>query len=878
MIRGPAILAVALALGAAAVARAAPADQPPEKSAGPPPATIGIGGGVEPVNVEADRIVYDWEGRIVRLDGHVIVTRGDGILRAGSGVLDRTANTLRLSGGVLAVQGHQVALADGALMDLSSRATDLSRAVLYLKQNPPPPALRNLTDGRAARGLGKNAFTMTAARVQQLAGGRIVARDVTMTPCDCEGSPDYVIESSEAQVSDDRVALSSPWLRIGGVPIPLFPLSLPLGDRQSGMLFPVFGFTAMNGFAFAVPVFLTLGRSYDVTVTPGVFTGNPGTGSSSALGERSIKGPRLALEFRYAPALSTQGEISLDLARNLEPYPKLPAGAAPDSPRQLAGEKISTPGLGLPGANGVRGILRFSHRTHEGPLHVAAQSTLASDVMALPDVEPTQYLERSLGSLPTDVGIWAAGGPWSAGIDSTVLQDTRINNFAFPDRRLFGPEARPMPARLPAAFFQLAPVQAGPFAFSAELSAVRFQTLGGPSAAERDTGYGPTDINFGSLSTAAIQSADPQGLARARLTRLDLSPRLSAALPAGLPIWGRIEAGGRADAWIFENDSVRDTRRAYGLAGASGGLTLSRPYGAFLHSVSPIVELRALTRALRSGGSPIGDPTDAGGASYSSNPNAVLQGIAPTPSLVAGGETLGVPALRRPYDEVDFAAPESGAGEASLRVLQSLWAKGSPGRGPTRVASLELRQDLVLWLPGSGLRAAEASAIASLNVGPLAASLLVRYDWTQRVRTVTSASGSLRDARGDDLHVSTLVLNGLPGSHLRTGIDELFAAVQVAPQTAPAAGSFVAGGNWVLPVAHDSFRLTADAINNLAHLQAGDGQADWTFRGLLGYETRCRCAGLLVGTEVPLREGRILHAPTIRILIDLKSLGSVGTF
>jgi LPS-assembly protein len=757
-------------------------------------------------------------------------------------------------------------------MDLTSRATDLSRAVLYLKQNP-PSTLRNLTDARAARGLGKNAFTLTATRVQQLSGGRIVARDVTITPCDCQGSPDYVIESSEARVGDDRVALSSPWLRIGRVAIPLFPLSLPLGDRQSGMLFPVFGFTAANGFAFGVPVFFTLGRSYDATVTPGFFTGSSGTGNSSALGERSVKGPRLGLEFRYAPTQATQGEIALDLLQDFNRYAKVPAAAPADWPRQLAGEKVSSPGLGLPGANGLRGILRFAHRTHEGPLSMAAQSTLASDVMALPDLQPTQYLERSLGSLQTDVGVWAAGGPLSAGIDATALQDTRVNNVYFPDRRLFGPEARPVPARLPAAFVQLAPLQAGPFAFSGELSAVRFQALGGPSAGERDTGYGPTDI--GSFGTAAIQTADPQGLARARVTRLDLSPRLSAALPAGLPIWGRVEAGGRADAWIFENDPVRDTRRAYGLAGASGGLTLSRPYGAFLHSVSPLLELRALTRALRSGGPPIGDPTDAGGTTYSSNPNAALQGIAPTTS---GADTLGVPASRRPYDEVDFAAPESGAGEASVRLLQSLWAKGSPGRAPTRVASLELRQDLVLWLPGSGRRAAEASVIASLNVGPLAASMLVRYDWTQRVRTLTSAGASLRDARGDDLHVGSLVLNGTPGSHLRTGIDELFAAVQVAPQTAPAVGSLVMGGNWVLPVAHDSFRLSVDAVHNLANLTEGDGQADWTFRGLLGYETPCHCAGLLVGTDVPLRHWKVLYAPTIRVLIDLKSLGSLSTF
>jgi LPS-assembly protein len=886
MIRGAAIAAVALALGAAGGSRAATEEQPAGKPAAPGPATLAISGGAEPVNVEADSMVYDWANRVVRLDGHVIVTRGEGIMRAGRGVLDRNANTLRLTGGVLAVQGHQVALADAALLDLTSRAADLSRAVLYLKQSA-PPTLRNLTDARLARGMGKNALTLTATRIEQLPLGRIVARDVTLTPCDCEGSPDYEIESSEARVGEDRVALSSPWLHIGRVSIPLFPLSLPLGDRQSGMLFPNFGFTAATGFAFAVPVFFTLGRSYDATVTPGFFTGSPGTGST-ALNERSVKGPRLGLELRYAPAQATQGELSFDFAEDLDRNAKVPAGTATDAPRQLTGEKFSSPGRGLPGANGLRGILRFTHRTQEGPFALAAQSTLETDVMALPDLEPAQ-IERVLGSLPTDVGAWAAVGPLSAGIDATVLQDTRINNFAFPDRRLFGPEARPYPARLPAAFLQLAPLQAGPLALSTEVSAVRFQILGGPAALEHDTGYSPTDIGVTNIiglpnGTAAIPTADPQGLARASGTRLDIAPRLSAALPAGLPIWGRVEAGARADAWIFENDPARDTRRAYGLAGASAGTTLSRAYGPLLHTVSPLLELRAITRALRSGGPPIGDPTDAGGSSYSSNPDAALQGIGPGVSAdpAAGGNTRGVPASRRPYDEVDFAAPESGAGEASLRLLQSLWAKGPAGRAPTRVASLELRQDLVLWLPGSGQRVAEASAIASLNVGAFGAQTLLRYDWAQRALTTASAAASLRDARGDDVHTSLLVLNGTPGARARAGIDELFAAAKVAPLNPVltyAVGGLTMGGNWVLPVAHDTMRLSADAVRHLGQFQPGDNYtADWTFRALLGYETPCHCAGFLLGTDVPLRNGKLLRPPTIRILIDLKSLGSVSAF
>ncbi len=829
MIRRLVLAAAALALGASGGVRAQAATRLPagaDESA--------------PVDWEADSVTYDWEKRVVRLSGNVIVHRGDGVLRAAEGTLDRVANTLRLDGGVLAVQGNDVAVADAAVLDLSARSAVLSRAVVYLKQQA-TPALRTLTDRGAARGTGKNALTFTAQRVQQLPGNVLLAREVTLTPCDCAGSPDYEIIAGEARVAGDRVALSSPRLHIGVLRIPLFPLSLPLRDRQSGMLFPRFGFSSTTGFAFAVPIFQTLGRSYDATITPGFFTGNPSSATSNLI-SRSVKGPRLGLELRYAPAERTQGEVALDLFQDLDRGNSL-SQAQTVNP---AVERPATAGRGLPFANGLRGTFRYVHRTEKGALVAAAEGMLASDSMVIADALPPTALERYLGSLRNDFGLWSARGPVSVGLDATVLQDLRLDNpffvpnvFNQPDRRLFGPEARPYPARLPAAFAQVAPVELGPVAFSAELSAVRFQSLGGPTGLERATGYSPTD-----LSCAPV------------------APDL-----------------------CVEDDPVRDTRRAYALAGAEAGTAFARSYGSVLHTVEPFVEVRALSHALRSGGPPIGDPGDAGGSTYTSNPDAAVQGLALFPGLAldpnAGGNTRGVPAARRPYDEVDSAAPEGGAGEFSLRVQQALWTRGAPGHAPGRIAALELRQDFVLWLGGGRARTGEASATASFALGPASASALVRYDWDQRALTSLSGAASLRDARGDDVHSSLLVLNGSQSARLRAGIDELFAAVRLAPlnpQVSSSVGLFVVGGNWMIPATENRLRASADALRHIGPLVPNDGQADWTLRGQLLYETPCHCAGFVVAAEQPFRNGRTLRSPTIRVLIDLKSLGSISTF
>ena len=54
------------------------------------------------VELEADRILYDWQARKLELEGHVIARRGPaGVLRAARGSLDRTTGILRLEGGVI---------------------------------------------------------------------------------------------------------------------------------------------------------------------------------------------------------------------------------------------------------------------------------------------------------------------------------------------------------------------------------------------------------------------------------------------------------------------------------------------------------------------------------------------------------------------------------------------------------------------------------------------------------------------------------------------------------------------------------------------------------------------------------------------------------
>jgi LPS-assembly protein len=822
---------VTLALGGAARAQ----DGSVFTLAGPPD---------QPVEIEADRMTYAWEPQVLHLEGHVVARRGTGILRAASGELDRARGILTLKGGVLGVQGKDVLLADGAAIDLNAKSADLKNAVLYLKErnaNPDAPTL------------GKNSLILHGERIRRTTEGYI-AEEARMTPCDCAGSPDYELLAHEAHIHGDRADLSGARLDFLGATIPLFPLKMPLTNRQWGLLAPEFGFGGPYWFTYAQPVYFPLGQSYDMTVTPGWYTG--GTKHGTVQNDRAIAGLRLGVEWRYAPVEGTTGAIKVDLYRD---------GDAKDSPGYdpaYPGERATAPGRGFGG--GWRGVAHMIHRTEASGVVFAIESNVTTDTLAAAD--PYTYALSNLQEmLRTDVGLWSARGPLTLGADAALMQDLRIENAQYPDRRLFGYERRPTTQRLPGAFVQLAPMPFGPATFELEAGAVQFERFSSAGGLEVDKGFGLTDRG---ASVALPLGYDGS---RAPAVRLDLSPRLRWSGPDSQPVDLRAEIGGRVDRWLIEGRSELDRTRAYALAGVSAGLPLERRFGTLLHRIEPEVAVRALSRPLQSGGPPIGDTTDAGGPTFSSAPDAAQQGLAPD-----GATIHGVPAVRRAYDEIDFAAPVSGAVEATLGLGQSLWTKA--GRGAARLVRFDLTQDLLLWTHGGTARIGEMGATAAAQIGPVGAGAGVRYDWSLGDISVVSASLNGHDGRSDEVHGTLLMLRGNSSERLRGGIDELFSAARFAVTPTTLGGNAVIGASAPLP--RSGLRAGYNLLWTLG--DTPPNQANLTHQGTLTFESACKCAGLVVLVSYPFHDTTYLHEhwylPDFSVRIDLKSLGSFGTF
>jgi hypothetical protein len=329
--------------------------------------------------------------------------------------------------------------------------------------------------------------------------------------------------------------------------------------------------------------------------------------------------------------------------------------------------------------------------------------------------------------------------------------------------------------------------------------------------------------------------------------------------PAHLPLDLRMRLGGRLDSYLFEGYSQRNRARAYGIAGVSAALPLERRFGSLLHRLEPAFEVRAISRELQSGGPPIGDPADGGGAAYTAAPDNAQQGLA-------------VPAMRRPYDEIDGAAPSTGAVEMTMFVSQSIW--GKRGTVPYRVARLDLLQDAVLWAGGSQARFGQGGARSSVQIGPVSLGGSLLYDWAQRAVSVVSASASAGDARGDEVHASMGLLRGGSSERLRAGIDELFSVARFSGPPGDLSGSAGAGASAPIFL---GFRFRYDLTHSLGQLP--QGFPDWSHSATLAYDTPCRCAALSVRVDVPLLAGKVLkNYPQFAFVLDLKSLGSFATY
>ena len=151
----------------------------------------------------------------------------------------------------------------------------------------------------SARKLGLRAPRLTlSADLARLEGETIEARGVMTTRCGCEDPPWRVTASAASLTLGEGAWLQWPVLWLGPVPIATVPRwYIPAARRRAGVLTPRLGFDGVAGFSARLPVFVTLGQSVDLTLSPGW---------------RQTDGLTGAATLRWAASNPDRGEVRLD--------------------------------------------------------------------------------------------------------------------------------------------------------------------------------------------------------------------------------------------------------------------------------------------------------------------------------------------------------------------------------------------------------------------------------------------------------------------------------------------------------------------------------------------------------------------------------------
>lgn len=850
----------------------------------------------EKVNISADQLLYDAAKQVVVVRGHTRLSTDKLVLRADEIVYDQAAEKATAKGNVMFVSGLLAAVADEVNVDIKSLEANVKGGLFMQKKGVAPEALLQAKTPDELRLMGETVALITGTRIKRTGDNSFLVDDLAFTPCQCEpGEPSWRVEAKRAEVElGEKAILTWPVVYVRSVPIFALPwLYLPIAERRSGLLVPRPAVTSLNGFSIDQPLFITLGRSYDMTVTPGYYRGSRGDNGLPPP-PFGIMGPRLQTEFRYAPSEQTSGRVNLGLIYDF----KWRRNPLDDRYFFLPGAPESEP---IREARGLRGELSIQHNQDLGrgfynrlDLGMVSDGYYTRDLTADLVARENQYL-RTSGTL------FHRGDDHYAGLDVSIRQDIRAPYSFFgtdvaPEGVDLGGRALTPPRtfqRLPGLTFSLPErLLAGPLSGSLRMEFTRLAPLNGGFGDEGADGiYDPRSLWDPSFTTQGmpppgtaptydlLQNGFFDGLDREARDRLDLMPRVGASFGVGNFARLSPSLAVRQDFYLGEQTG-RAAQRGYPLASLVLESELSRPFktrfAELRHSFAPSVEMRYVP--LVWGGVP------GPGASPDANGRCGGTTLAPTEALPEG------PPTGQCYDEVDAAIPATARGQSGhllhgvAEVSQKLLYR-KQGGGAREVLRADLGQgfDLSRYAPalsgadtpveGSILR--DTYARLAARVGVFRATGIIRFDPVATRITQLSTGFSIDDGRGDALYANYDRLLVTGSDALRRGIDTL-----VGPRVAPSivneadpAEQVVAGLRTNLPF---GLRIRYEAIvqpllDNLPLVQQLFG---------LSYGPACECwriegTAILRRQQLPDKDATLLF-PDFGVNLSVSGFGSFG--
>jgi LPS-assembly protein len=240
--------------------------------------------GEEPVDIEADELVYEQESQLYHAHGQVEVTRGDFSLKADHVQLQMATRDVTAWGNVILREGEDVVECERLEVNLNSRLGRIYRAKLFLKEQN---------------------FHITGQEVEKLGENQYRVRKGSFTTCDGERPPwNFTVKELDVTLEGYGTAKSSTFY-IQGVPVLYTPVAFfPVKrERQTGFLLPEVGYSDKYGPEIRTAFYWAMAKDMDATF------------DLSYLGERGFKE---GLEYRYAFTEDTRGKTHFHFINDRE--------------------------------------------------------------------------------------------------------------------------------------------------------------------------------------------------------------------------------------------------------------------------------------------------------------------------------------------------------------------------------------------------------------------------------------------------------------------------------------------------------------------------------------------------------------------------------
>src|SRR5690554_3380008 len=189
-------------------------------------------------------------GGITQLEGGVEIQRGGRLLTSTRGEFDQSANNAFMFGQVRYREAGLLLLSEEAEADLISGDTRFNNARYVMHQEHMRGSADSITrfgDRRVRLDRGAITYCEPGSNAWQIA-----ARSIELNP------------------ETGRGVAKHATFDVAGVPILYTPyLSFPIDDRrQSGFLYPSFGYSESDGLDIAIPYYFNLAENFDDTLTP----------------------------------------------------------------------------------------------------------------------------------------------------------------------------------------------------------------------------------------------------------------------------------------------------------------------------------------------------------------------------------------------------------------------------------------------------------------------------------------------------------------------------------------------------------------------------------------------------------------------------------